>query len=720
MTTVIGNNTEDRSMRKIFLIINALLAAFLFVSCSVNELDDNRIGAVDGGTFTITAQSESGTATRAGISGNDIEGYDVVWEKGDDIYAYAPMAGTDYYTGALGVSSGMGTTTAGFSSTRPINPDAIIWAPASLGGDYHLPEYLTWPSVQTYSEDYMISGIPMFCTDVETTADSQRLQFKNLGGLLRFTLSGAEDMVLTGIELSSSSPLAGEFSIGGSGTDYPSAMLKTDSYYSEPSHSILLNVPSVALNAEGKPFYLALAPGKYDGVQVKFLFADKAPVVKRLSRPLVIDRAQITPASVTIPSPGALKGLVNDISALSQSQTISFIEEKIASGIGFNAGMVDFIFGNTLRTIIPDKTVYQAKIEYYTPAPDGNLTVASGIVAWTSDVNTSKTYSRIVSVQHGTCDVVNAPSELDFSVELAPLFQKNGDKYDNVVVLADYLGYGSSRTSDLQTPYMHGYYSASPCADMLMAAEAFLRSHTGFSYSDTEAETKPIALCGYSQGGQTTMATLFELQDRGYTSRVIDVKAGAGPHNLVSFLDRFKAQAGVDYKTTGYLPYMIRGILYGEQSDIPLTKLLAPEVFMANDNGVTMADQFSSTMLGTWHEGLGYDVTKVLHPDFFKEDGQRDPAVDEFIRLAGENSTINMGTPANPGIVTLYHETEDDQVPYDCSVTASEKWGCKLENLTIANDNHFLGAIEFFLKYLGGNVWDTAYEALKPILDILL
>lgn len=116
-------------MRKIFLIINALLAAFLFVSCSVNELDDNRIGAVDGGTFTITAQSESGTATRAGISGNDIEGYDVVWEKGDDIYAYAPMAGTDYYTGALGVSSGMGTTTAGFSSTRPIDPDAIIWAP---------------------------------------------------------------------------------------------------------------------------------------------------------------------------------------------------------------------------------------------------------------------------------------------------------------------------------------------------------------------------------------------------------------------------------------------------------------------------------------------------------------------------------------------------------------------------------------------------------------
>lgn len=79
-----------------------------------------------------------------------------------------------------------------------------------------------------------------------------------------------------------------------------------------------------------------------------------------------------------------------------------------------------------------------------------------------------------------------------------------------------------------------------------------------------------------------------------------------------------------------------------------------------------------------------------------------------------------MGSPANPGIVTLYHETEDDQVPYDCSVTASEKWGCKLENLTIANDNHFLGAIEFFLKYLGGNVWDTAYEALKPIPDILL
>lgn len=422
--------------------------------------------------------------------------------------------------------------------------------------------------------------------------------------------------------------------------------------------------------------------------------------------------ASETEVGQTVVPCGNFIGLKGESYVLTPDQMIEDILDRIHLSLPMaNPATLDPVLASFFSGIVTDNVTVTG-IEYMTISPTGDSVRASGVIAYTGNVASDGIYDRIVSVQHGTCDIDKAPSLMRFPVEIVPVFQKGSR---NVVVMADYLGYGSNRTADLQHPYVHALYTGTACADMLKAAETYLARYSGLQ-SDGKV---PVALCGYSQGGQATMATLFELQKRGYVNRIDDVRAGAGPYDLLAVFERFKSQYGKEYSRCGYIPYTIRGLVYGDQLDVDMHNLLSPALFEPDHTGKSLYDRFGTTMLSTWHEPLGTDVAGVLHPDFVKPEGQQNADVRKFLAATASNSLVSYDTPMRPETVTLFHETDDEQVPYSCSVNASREWGCRLENLEIASNVHFLGAIEFFLRYLDDGIWVSASELLSLIRQFL-
>ena len=235
-----------------------------------------------------------------------------------------------------------------------------------------------------------------------------------------------------------------------------------------------------------------------------------------------------------------------------------------------------------------------AAIEYNTTGVDGKQVTVSGVIAIPEE---TISYEHLLSIQHGTLDMEDAPSKQLFYYEMMPVVS------GHIVVMADYLGYGSSQTPDRQHPYLHNKLTGTACADMIEAAREYLK------YKSITENDDDIELLGYSQGGQATIATLLELEERGQAESIRGVYAGGGVYDLINTLEVFTSPTigPMSYMHTGYAPYLIRGMVYGEQLTVSDENLYAPEVI---DEGLNK--MFSTRPLSEWHNALGNDITKVL------------------------------------------------------------------------------------------------------------
>lgn len=333
-----------------------------------------------------------------------------------------------------------------------------------------------------------------------------------------------------------------------------------------------------------------------------------------------------------------------------------------------------------------------AAIEYNTTGPDGNNVTASGVVAIPSG---TESYSNLLSIQHGTLDMEDAPSRQMFYYEMAPVVK------GHIVVMADYLGYGSSQTADRQHPYLHATLTGTACADMIEAAREYLNG------KDIKQLADSVELIGYSQGGQATVATLLELEKRGKAESIKNVYAGGGTYDLESVLQTFISaiESGQPYKNSGYLPYLIRGMAYGEQLELNENNIYAKEVI---DNG--LCSMFATRPLSEWHAALGSDLKKVINPDFLAApsyNGNKD--VVSVIEALKKNSLVN--SPVKPQTtINFYHSPQDDVVPYSNAVDAHAAWPTStLTDLTM--NGHVNGGIEFVMRYMG--LWDLFGPMLK-------
>ena len=334
-----------------------------------------------------------------------------------------------------------------------------------------------------------------------------------------------------------------------------------------------------------------------------------------------------------------------------------------------------------------------AAITYTTTGPDGASVTASGVVAMPAGTTS---YDHLLSIQHGTLDMEEAPSLQLFYYEMMPVVS------GHVVVMADYLGYGASQTADRQHPYLHAQLTGTACADMIEAAREYLCSK-----SIAEAGNA-VELLGYSQGGQATVATQLELESRGWTGRIRKVWAGGGPYDLETLLQAFLNDDGMPdtYPRSGYLPYLIRGMAYGEGLTVSDENLYAPAVIEEGLNKL-----FSTRPLSEWHAALGTDITRVLHPDFFAApDFNGNADVLAIVSALRKNSLVNAST-APQATVSLYHSLQDDFVPYSNVVSAHALWtNSTLTDLSMPG--HVMGGMEFMLRYMG--LW----EIVGPMLGV--
>ncbi|MBQ0016773.1 MAG: hypothetical protein KBT04_07305 [Bacteroidales bacterium] len=372
-----------------------------------------------------------------------------------------------------------------------------------------------------------------------------------------------------------------------------------------------------------------------------------------------------------------------------------------------------------LMALMLNGGVKVTRLEYYTTDADGSLVKASGIIAWTDAVEKSGTYDRIVSVSHSTCDIDKAPTKTIFPIDGLVLFNT---LHKNVIVMADYLGYGSRQKPDLSHPYLHAKLTGTASADMFEAAERYLSEKTSLR---PEQSACPIQLCGYSQGGHGAIATLYEMQRRGYTNRICRVDAGAGAFDLMTMWNVFGSLQYVSYNRMGFVPYIIRGLSYGRQNELDLHNIYTDKIFRVDSTGYSLYNLFETTMLSTWHQKLGTDITQVLNPDIFKQDiTQANKDVQALYQMFAANSLVTYDTPDNPSIITLYHTENDDQVPYECSLSAQTYWPeATLVNLTLAPGNHMLCAFEYFVRLLDdnqGNLWTSLSSYISPILEGVL
>ncbi len=370
----------------------------------------------------------------------------------------------------------------------------------------------------------------------------------------------------------------------------------------------------------------------------------------------------------------------------------SYEKEELA------AMVVDFVADQGINLPVDFVTLLMcdvevAAIEYTTAGADGSPITASGVIAMPQGTTS---YDHLVSIQHGTLNMEEAPSQQLFYYEMLPVIR------GHIIVMADYIGYGSSQTPDRQHPYLHNQLTGTACADMIEAAREYLQQKSLTETSDA------VELMGYSQGGQASMATLLELEKRGLAESVRAVYAGGGPYDLESILQTFLSYQDnpMPYARTGYAPYLIRGMVYGEQLSVSDENLYAPAVIEEGLN-----EMFSTRPLSEWHEALGTDITQVIHPDFFAAptfNGNADVvAVIEALR---KNSLINSSVPPQVPVY-LYHSPQDDFVPYSNAVNAHNLWSSStLTDLSMPG--HVLGGVEFMLRYMG--LWELVGPMLVP------
>ncbi|MBR3648496.1 MAG: hypothetical protein IKN59_08970 [Paludibacteraceae bacterium] len=188
---------------------------------------------------------------------------------------------------------------------------------------------------------------------------------------------------------------------------------------------------------------------------------------------------------------------------------------------------------------------------------DGNPVTLSGKVY----MPRAHKAQRIILQAHFTIlSHSEAPSETD--VPDAMLRYK-----DYVLVLPDYLGFGVSHAH--KHPYLCPDITARNCADMLIAVQGFLQR------LDREPLHESVVLVGYSQGGQTIIATQRLLETQHPDIPILRCYAGAGPYDLGRTYDVSIQTDNVGLPFT--VPMLIMGTSWGHNLNLDLAYFLKPK-----------------------------------------------------------------------------------------------------------------------------------------------
>jgi hypothetical protein len=279
------------------------------------------------------------------------------------------------------------------------------------------------------------------------------------------------------------------------------------------------------------------------------------------------------------------------------------------------------------------------KINYQTPAPDGSISIASGLVAM--PISPTKPVS-IVSYHHGTRfeknDVPSRNNEKNY-MYLASF----GSSAGFMTVMPDYLGLGDN---DLPIhPYVQADTLANSSVNMLLAAKELAETlHYPIS--------NKLYLTGYSEGGFTTMV-MFELLAHDYPSIPITaVAAGSAPFGWKETMNFVMLEPGP--RATAYLAYFFYSLQTYMHYWTNFDEIFAPPY---NTQIPILLDGFHST--SDILKALPHNPKYIFQPTFF--DGiiyEKDKNTD-ILKMNFNHYTF---TPTAP--LLLVGTKGDKDVPY--------------------------------------------------------
>lgn len=287
------------TMKKTSIFSVAFLFAILAVSCDKKSLGDKEVDA--GIPVTIKCCTESADLKTA-FSGNDTDGYNVVWKTGDQIRCRS-VSPTGDKPSALTLKPAFdGMSIAEFSGSLTIASDATAFEaqyPANYGGTTFS---VTSQNACIGEQNYREGGpdfYPMFARAEE--ASPEQLQFSNTMGIIRVELrnTGAENVTVKKINFSAATPMMGLWN----------NVLQSDGHYQAvyraSTKPLNLNCGDggVAVPAgESRQFYVSAIPGEYS----KFSFtvtnmADKVfEVNMKDGKTFIVTRSRISPISIPV------------------------------------------------------------------------------------------------------------------------------------------------------------------------------------------------------------------------------------------------------------------------------------------------------------------------------------------------------------------------------------------------------------------------------------
>lgn len=226
------------------------------------------------------------------------------------------------------------------------------------------------------------------------------------------------------------------------------------------------------------------------------------------------------------------------------------------------------------------------------------------------------------------------------------------------MIFPDYQGYGVDY--EKIHPYLILDQTAYDVFQMYVAVSKYLMN------TEYRPEHDDIYLMGFSQGGATTMAVQMLMEDVfGLASSIRQVFAGGGPYDVRETYNNFITTNTVNIPPA--VPYVIQGMVKGNDLDIDISNLLQPWIYEKMDEWIN-SKKYSTDQLRAL---MGTTRTS----DILTEEGM-DPtsdAVAELYKAMSENSILSYSwVPQAP--VYLFHSMNDDVVPFVNASKAKSKW----------------------------------------------
>lgn len=287
-------------MKKILYYLSAAVLTLTLASCEKNAITpEDQTAPEAAGEMIIVANIGDNSSTKTTLSGNDTEGYKVLWSEGDQIKILKKGETQEVFTYSL--IEGAGTKSGVF--TGPSLPDGEYTA--AYGDNLNVVNGGILSDKQLYSASEIASCAPMMANVSVVNGNAKLLNFKNICGLLRLNLIG--NGKVKEIKVSTDQPQSGLISLDEDGAAYIRV------YPAGKDVTLDCGESGVELSSEAKSFYISMPKNNYTGVKIEIKEINGSTLTRTLKSDISLNiaRSKISSASLTVlllPITGTIDG----------------------------------------------------------------------------------------------------------------------------------------------------------------------------------------------------------------------------------------------------------------------------------------------------------------------------------------------------------------------------------------------------------------------------